>query len=214
MDSKQLRPSFLMLLSNFQIIPGLLRSMNVLGEIVNAMAAVNARFKICLQSKLNTKQVLKICKSRGERVNGSLTAEFQFHRGLKQGDPLVPFLFILVMESLHLSFSRAVEARIFTGIKIDSSLTLSHLFYADDAVFIGEWSDETTLLISALQTPVLLETEQAEASSPLEDVRQAKKELEKKLDDFEHVVFRKQSCVKAAYLCWITRDNDTADYIF
>nr|GFB17147.1 RNA-directed DNA polymerase, eukaryota [Tanacetum cinerariifolium] len=45
------------------------------------------------------------------------------------------------MESLHLSFSRAVEAEIFTCIKIDSSLTLSHLFYADDAVFIGEWSN-------------------------------------------------------------------------
>nr|GFC57130.1 RNA-directed DNA polymerase, eukaryota, reverse transcriptase zinc-binding domain protein [Tanacetum cinerariifolium] len=74
-------------------------------------------------------------------VNGCPTVEFQFHRGLKQGDPLAPFLFILVMESLHLSFSRAVEAGIFTGIKIDSSLTLSHLFYADDAVFIGEWSN-------------------------------------------------------------------------
>nr|GEW91635.1 RNA-directed DNA polymerase, eukaryota [Tanacetum cinerariifolium] len=30
---------------------------------------------------------------------------------------------------------------IFTGIKIDSSLTISHLFYADDVVFIGEWSN-------------------------------------------------------------------------
>ncbi|GKB12295.1 RNA-directed DNA polymerase, eukaryota [Tanacetum coccineum] len=42
--------------------------------------------------------------------------------------------------SLHLSFSRAVEAGIFKGYKIDPSTTLSHLFYADDAVFIGEWS--------------------------------------------------------------------------
>nr|GFC50582.1 RNA-directed DNA polymerase, eukaryota [Tanacetum cinerariifolium] len=74
-------------------------------------------------------------------VNGSPTVEFQFHRGLKQRDPLALFLFIIVMESLHLSFSRAVEAGIFTGIKIDSSLTLSHLFYADDAMFIGEWSN-------------------------------------------------------------------------
>nr|GFA27465.1 putative reverse transcriptase domain-containing protein [Tanacetum cinerariifolium] len=49
--------------------------------------------------------------------------------------------FILVMKSLHLSVSRAVEAGIFSGIKVDPSLTVSHLFYTDDAVFIGEWSD-------------------------------------------------------------------------
>nr|GEY48097.1 RNA-directed DNA polymerase, eukaryota [Tanacetum cinerariifolium] len=70
-------------------------------------------------------------------VNGSLTLEFHFHRGLKQGDPLAPFLFLLIMESLHLSFSRAVEVGIFTGFRVDHSITLSHLFYADDAVFIG-----------------------------------------------------------------------------
>ncbi|GJT17785.1 RNA-directed DNA polymerase, eukaryota, reverse transcriptase zinc-binding domain protein [Tanacetum coccineum] len=46
------------------------------------------------------------------------------------------------MESLHLSFSRVVDADIFKGIKIDTSVTISHLFYADDAVFIGEWSDD------------------------------------------------------------------------
>ncbi|GJS76678.1 RNA-directed DNA polymerase, eukaryota [Tanacetum coccineum] len=73
-------------------------------------------------------------------LNGSPTSEFQFHCGLKQGDPLAPYLFILIMESLHLSFSRTVDEGIFTGIKIDSSLNISHLFYADDAVFIGEWS--------------------------------------------------------------------------
>ncbi|GKC07669.1 RNA-directed DNA polymerase, eukaryota, partial [Tanacetum coccineum] len=75
-------------------------------------------------------------------VNGSPIAEFQFHCGLKQGDPLAPYLFILVMESLHLSFSRVVDAGIFKGIKIDNSTTISHLFYADDAVFVGEWSDD------------------------------------------------------------------------
>nr|GEX78650.1 RNA-directed DNA polymerase, eukaryota [Tanacetum cinerariifolium] len=47
-------------------------------------------------------------------VNGSPTPEFHFHRGLKHGDPLAPFLFLLIMESLHLSFSRSVEAGIFT----------------------------------------------------------------------------------------------------
>ncbi|GJS76528.1 RNA-directed DNA polymerase, eukaryota [Tanacetum coccineum] len=74
-------------------------------------------------------------------VNGSPTSEFHSHCGLKQGDPLAPFLFILIMKSLHLSFSRAIDAGLFTGIKLDSSLSISHLFYADDVVFIGEWSN-------------------------------------------------------------------------
>ncbi|GJX50087.1 hypothetical protein Tco_0276932 [Tanacetum coccineum] len=47
-------------------------------------------------------------------VNGSPISEFQFHKGLKQGDPLSPFLSILTMESLHLSFSKVKNAGIVT----------------------------------------------------------------------------------------------------
>nr|GEW21081.1 putative RNA-directed DNA polymerase, eukaryota, reverse transcriptase zinc-binding domain protein [Tanacetum cinerariifolium]GEW21165.1 putative RNA-directed DNA polymerase, eukaryota, reverse transcriptase zinc-binding domain protein [Tanacetum cinerariifolium] len=74
-------------------------------------------------------------------VNGSPSDEFQFHGGLKQGDPLSPFLFILVMESLHLSVNRAINDGLFKGIRLNDDISLSHLFYADDAMFVGEWSD-------------------------------------------------------------------------
>ncbi|GKD19602.1 RNA-directed DNA polymerase, eukaryota, partial [Tanacetum coccineum] len=80
--------------------------------------------------------------SRGSiLVNGSTTEEFQFFKGLKQGDPLSPFLFILIMESLHISFQRVVDAGLFSGINLNSMVNLSHLFYADDAIFIGQWSE-------------------------------------------------------------------------
>ncbi|GJY59947.1 RNA-directed DNA polymerase, eukaryota, reverse transcriptase zinc-binding domain protein [Tanacetum coccineum] len=66
-------------------------------------------------------------------VNGSPTEEFQFFKGLKQGDLLSPFIFILIMESLHILFQRVVDT--------DSSMQLSHMFYVDDAVFVRQWSD-------------------------------------------------------------------------
>ncbi|GKA78598.1 RNA-directed DNA polymerase, eukaryota, reverse transcriptase zinc-binding domain protein, partial [Tanacetum coccineum] len=80
--------------------------------------------------------------SRGSiLINGSPTKEFQFFRGLKQGDPLSTFLFILVMESLHISFQRVVDAGLFNGINLSSTVNLSHLFYTDDAIFIGQWNE-------------------------------------------------------------------------
>ncbi|GJR05897.1 RNA-directed DNA polymerase, eukaryota [Tanacetum coccineum] len=60
-------------------------------------------------------------------VNGSPTSEFQFHRGLKQGDPLAPFLFILIMESLHLSLNRAIDVGVFSGLRMSINLKKSHI---------------------------------------------------------------------------------------
>ncbi|GKB53636.1 RNA-directed DNA polymerase, eukaryota [Tanacetum coccineum] len=54
-------------------------------------------------------------------VNGSPTSEFPFCCGLKQGDPLAPYLFILIMESLHISFSRVVDDGLFKGFQLHGS---------------------------------------------------------------------------------------------
>nr|GEV33867.1 RNA-directed DNA polymerase, eukaryota [Tanacetum cinerariifolium] len=80
-------------------------------------------------------------------VNGSPSLEFPFFCGLKQGDPLALFLFILIMESLHISFSRATSEGVFSGIQIHESLKVSHFFYADDAIFMGEWSQSNMVNI-------------------------------------------------------------------
>ncbi|GJT13682.1 RNA-directed DNA polymerase, eukaryota [Tanacetum coccineum] len=88
-----------------------------LDDVLNAFG-FGSRWRSWIQGSLNSGKASVL-------VNGSPTSEFQFHRGLKQGDPLAPFLFILIMESLHLSFNRAVEAGIFTGMSIN--LKKSHI---------------------------------------------------------------------------------------
>ncbi|GJT61258.1 RNA-directed DNA polymerase, eukaryota, reverse transcriptase zinc-binding domain protein, partial [Tanacetum coccineum] len=52
-----------------------------------------------------------------------------------------------VMVSLHLSFQKVVNAGLFKGFALDTSLHLSHLFYADDVVFIGQWCDSNITTI-------------------------------------------------------------------
>ncbi|GKD59559.1 putative RNA-directed DNA polymerase, eukaryota, reverse transcriptase zinc-binding domain protein [Tanacetum coccineum] len=74
-------------------------------------------------------------------VNGSPTTEFEISRGLRQGDPLFLFLFILAMEGLHAFICKAIDIGIYSGALIgDNNMSLSHLIYADDVIFLGEWS--------------------------------------------------------------------------
>lgn len=74
-------------------------------------------------------------------VNGVPTDEFEICRGLRQGDPLSPFLFILVMEGLHAVIRKALLIGLFKGALIGQrGFRMSHLIYADDVVFMGDWS--------------------------------------------------------------------------
>ncbi|KAF5821202.1 putative RNA-directed DNA polymerase [Helianthus annuus] len=84
-------------------------------------------------------------------VNGAPTKEFELKRGLRQGDPLSPFLFTIVMEALHVMMAKAVEAGIYKGVVLpNGGPTISHLFYADDALFIGECSESNLRNLSRI----------------------------------------------------------------
>nr|GEX10294.1 hypothetical protein [Tanacetum cinerariifolium] len=52
-------------------------------------------------------------------------------------DPLAPYLFILVMESLHLSFSRVVEAGEWSDSNLDRILQVFHCFYLTSGLKIN-----------------------------------------------------------------------------
>ncbi|GJX53450.1 RNA-directed DNA polymerase, eukaryota, reverse transcriptase zinc-binding domain protein [Tanacetum coccineum] len=84
-------------------------------------------------------------------INRSPTREFNISRGLRQGDPLSPFLFIIAMERLHVALEDAIAAALYRCLKVNT-LNLSHLFFADDVLFIGDRSrDNIKCLVSILE---------------------------------------------------------------
>ncbi|GKD01530.1 RNA-directed DNA polymerase, eukaryota, reverse transcriptase zinc-binding domain protein, partial [Tanacetum coccineum] len=71
-------------------------------------------------------------------VNGSPTKEFKIERGLRQGDPLSPFLFIIAVEALHVTLQEAKSRNVFNGVKVSQNkLDISHLQFADDALIMA-----------------------------------------------------------------------------
>lgn len=49
-------------------------------------------------------------------VTGAPTREFCIKRGVRQGDPISPFLFIITMEALDVVMRRAVNRNLLKGI--------------------------------------------------------------------------------------------------
>ncbi|RVW14277.1 Transposon TX1 uncharacterized 149 kDa protein [Vitis vinifera] len=79
-------------------------------------------------------------------VNGVPAGFFPSTRGLRQGDPLSPYLFVMGMEVLDVLIRRAVEGGYLSGCNIRggsrTSLNISHLFFADDTIVFCEASKE------------------------------------------------------------------------
>ena len=75
-------------------------------------------------------------------INGSLVGFFPSSKGLRQGDPLSPYLFVIGMEALSCLINRAVEGNYLYGSRIidgrGGDLVISHLLYADDMLIFCE----------------------------------------------------------------------------
>jgi hypothetical protein len=66
-------------------------------------------------------------------VNGSPYGFFSSSRGLRQGDPLSPRLFVFVMEALSRMIFDAVSGGLLEGFKVGNA-DFSHLLFVDDTL--------------------------------------------------------------------------------
>lgn len=62
---------------------------------------------------------------------------FQPSCGIRSGDPISPYLFLLVVDVLSRMIDLAVQRNLLRGFQI-SSPRLSHLLFADDNILFGE----------------------------------------------------------------------------
>jgi hypothetical protein len=86
-------------------------------------------------------------------INGEATKTFHCERGLRQGCPLSPLLFILVLEGLSILLKNSQAEGHLTGIKVSGQIHILHILFVDDVLILtsanlAEW----TLIHSILNT--------------------------------------------------------------
>ncbi|XP_058722795.1 uncharacterized protein LOC131594631 [Vicia villosa] len=83
-------------------------------------------------------------------VNGSPTKDFMVHKGLRQGDPLSLFLFVLAMEGLAALVRKSVALGDFKPFKYGEEEKVEILQFAEDTIILGEPSSDNLWSLKVL----------------------------------------------------------------
>ncbi|CAI8597319.1 unnamed protein product [Vicia faba] len=71
-------------------------------------------------------------------INGQLSKIKFPQRGLRQRDPLSPYLFIICANVLSRMLKREVEDKHLHGVRVARNApTISHIFFSDDSLFFA-----------------------------------------------------------------------------
>lgn len=83
-------------------------------------------------------------------INGTPLPPFRAERGLRQGCPLSPLLFILVMDTLSTQINHAVAEHRCVPLKICKNIYLSHNLFVDDILIFAMLCKSSWLCISGI----------------------------------------------------------------
>jgi hypothetical protein len=76
-------------------------------------------------------------------VNGSPVGRFEPSKGIRQGDLLSPYLFILCVEVLSMKLAQEELSGHLKGVPTSfKGLRLNHLFFADDSLFFCKATEQ------------------------------------------------------------------------
>jgi hypothetical protein len=85
-------------------------------------------------------------------INGDPSTFFKSERGLRQGCPLSPYLFILIMEGLSILLSQSVSEQKISGIKVSNLVKIVHLMFVDDVLLLSIADpEEWRIILEVLQ---------------------------------------------------------------
>eukprot|EP00253_Pinus_taeda_P023386 PITA_23386 len=83
-------------------------------------------------------------------LNGSPSLPFRPSRGIRQGDPLSPFIFVLMAEGLSRLLHHVVSSQAIKGIALHGLHPLSHQQFVDDTMLFGHPSSLEAKAFKAL----------------------------------------------------------------
>jgi len=83
-------------------------------------------------------------------INGSASPFFHSERGLRQGCPLSPLLFLLIMEGLSRLIDSAKRTGDIWGLRISKFFSLTHLLFVDDVLILMDGSIRNTRSFSKI----------------------------------------------------------------
>ncbi|KAA3474146.1 reverse transcriptase [Gossypium australe] len=135
------------------------RMSHILGHCIDEAQGAFIAGRQISDNTLIAYEILHSLKSRKKCKRGnfalkldmSISESFTPSRGLRQGDPFSPFLFLICAEGLSILLNEAKKKRLMIGAPIGRErFSINHLLFADDCILFGDASENGAYTIRSI----------------------------------------------------------------